>query len=431
MHEDAFQSVCRHSDSCALAGAAGFFAGIQDALIAVNGPMWCYFYAMRTLEQECPMIAQRMISTQLDNDAIVFGAEEYIRETLAPHLDPPPALLAVENSCAAGLIGDDVRSIARGMGFPRVAAFDSGGLGGMFAAGYRKAAHACMEEIASRRAARTPGRVNLLGLTPAYLRAGNDLCELMRLLELSGYTIGAPVGGGCTAAELETLGTAELNIVVHAELGAELAAYLEQTTDVPYVAPLPPYGVEGTRRWLAEINDALPAPHIDAALAEAERVQRHIFFRINAAKSMWGDLWYERAVIAAPPSAALGIAHALRGEWADMGHLAVLTEDFGGLAERYAADIADETAAPESAAGRAAIAALREGIFLGSGSETAGLPPEDAVARFHIAQPAPDAVLLTDAPLMGLRGAAYAQEYLWNDHIRRAIRRAEKGGDHA
>ena len=91
MPEDAFQSVCRHSDSCALAGAAGFFAGIQDALIAVNGPMWCYFYAMRTLEQECPMIAQRMISTQLDNDAIVFGAEEYIRETLTPHLDPPPA----------------------------------------------------------------------------------------------------------------------------------------------------------------------------------------------------------------------------------------------------------------------------------------------------------------------------------------------------
>ena len=126
--ERRFDDVCAWTDSCALAGAMAFFAAWQDAAVIVNGPMWCYFYAMRTLEQECPMIAQRMISTQLDNDAIVFGAEEYIRETLAPHLDPPPALLAVENSCAAGLIGDDVRSIARGMGFPRVAAFDSGGL---------------------------------------------------------------------------------------------------------------------------------------------------------------------------------------------------------------------------------------------------------------------------------------------------------------
>ena len=431
MPEDAFQSVCRHSDSCALSGAAGFFAGIEDALVAVNGPMWCYFYAMRTLEQECPMIARRMISTQLDNYAIVFGAEEYIRETLAPHLDPPPALLAVENSCAAGLIGDDVRSIARGMGFPRVAAFDSGGLGGMFAAGYRKAARACMEELLPQRMARERGRVNLLGLTPAYLRAGNDTRELVRLLELSGYTVGAAVGGGYTAAELEELGRAELNIVVHAELGTELAVYLEESTDVPYIAPLPPYGIEGTRRWLAEIGDALPAAHPDVALAEADQMQRHIFFRVNAAKSMWGDLWYERAVIAAPPSAVFGIAHALRGEWADMGHLAVLTEDYGGMAARYAADMVDEVAAPESMAGRAAIAALRAGIFFGSGSETAGLPGEDVVARLHIAQPAPDALLLTDAPLMGLRGAAYAQEYLWNDHIRRAIRRAEKGGDHA
>ena len=414
MPEESFQSVCRHSDSCALAGAAGFFAGIEDALITVNGPMWCYFYAMRTLTQECPMIAQRMISTQLDGDAIVCGAEEYIRETLAPYLDPLPALLAVENSCAAGLIGDDVGSIARGMGFPRVAAFDSGGLGGMFAAGYRKAAIACMEEIAPRRAAQERGRVNLIGLTPAYLRAGNDTREIIRLLSLSGYTVGAAVGD-----------------MVDAELGAELAAYLEEITHVPYIAPLPPYGVEGTRRWLKEVDDALPAPHPDAALAEAEQMQRQIFFRVNEAKSMWGDLWYERAVIAAPPSTAFGIARALRSEWADTGHLAVLTEDGAAMAAHCAADIVDETAAPESAAGRAAVAALCAGIFLGSGSETAGLPGEDAVARLSVAQPAPDAVFLTDAPLMGLRGAAYAQEYLWNDHIRRAIRRAERGRDDA
>lgn len=430
MPEEEFQSVCHHADACALAGAAGFFAGIEDALIVVNGPMWCYFYAMRTLELECPMIAGRMISTQLDSDAVVFGAEEYIRETLAPY-DPPPALLAAVNSCAAGLIGDDVRGIARSMEFPRVAAFDSGGLGGMFSAGYRKAARACMEETAPRPMEKERGRVNLIGLTPGYLCAGNDVRELIRLLTLAGYTAGVPVGGGCTAAALDALGAAELNVVVHAELGAELAAYLEETTRVPYIAPLPPYGIEGTRRWLAAVDEALPAPRRNAALAEAERVQRRLFFRINAAKSMWGDLWYERAVISAPPSAAFGIAHALRGEWADMGHLTVLTEDCGDMAERYAAGIADVCAAPESAAGRAAVAALRTGIFLGSGSETAALSGEDDVARLHIAQPAPDAVLLTDAPRMGLRGAAYMQEYLWNDHIRRAVRRSERGGDHA
>ena len=55
-----------------------------------------------------------MICTQLDNDAIVFGAEEYLSEALAPYAAEPPPLLAIISSCAAGLIGDDIEAIARG-----------------------------------------------------------------------------------------------------------------------------------------------------------------------------------------------------------------------------------------------------------------------------------------------------------------------------
>jgi len=136
---DHFSDVCWHADTCALAGAAAFFAGIPDAAIVVNGPMWCYFYAMRHLEDSQPLLSQRMVCTQLDNEAIVFGTEEYLRDTLAPYIEKPPALLCIESNCSASLIGDDMAGIARemGIGCP-VVVFDSGGLTGGFAEGYAK-----------------------------------------------------------------------------------------------------------------------------------------------------------------------------------------------------------------------------------------------------------------------------------------------------
>ncbi len=114
--EKSFDDVCMYTDTCALAGASAFFAGIRDAVIVVNGPLWCYYFAMRHIEHSQSTISHRMVCTQLDNDAIVFGAEEYLQEALAPYVEQPPALLAIVSSCAAGLIGDDIAAIARGAG---------------------------------------------------------------------------------------------------------------------------------------------------------------------------------------------------------------------------------------------------------------------------------------------------------------------------
>ena len=44
-------NVCSRVDTCALTGAAAFFTGIKGAEVLVNGPLWCYFYALRHLEK--------------------------------------------------------------------------------------------------------------------------------------------------------------------------------------------------------------------------------------------------------------------------------------------------------------------------------------------------------------------------------------------
>ena len=414
--EKSFDDVCMYTDTCALAGASAFFAGIRDAVIVVNGPLWCYFFAMRHIEHSRSTISHRMICTQLDNDAIVFGAEEYLQEALSPYVEQPPPLLAIVSSCAAGLIGDDIEAMARGAGLScPVVALDSSGLAGSFADGWDKAARATLQTLSAEQCEVQAHTVNLIGMTDAYYNGGNDVRELVRLLETAGYVVNAVFGNDMTAAAIPHLTQAALNIVVHGELGRGSAQLLEEMYGMPYIALLPPYGRAGTRRWMRESARALPPQHGDAAETEIDRVTREDFLRINECKSLWGELRYETALIRAPHSAAWGLAQALRTEWADVCHLAVAAEHVEAGAEEIADEVLGETDALRI---QDLLAGMDGGLLLGSSNESAHIDPRTA-EYFPVAYPVQDALHLTDCPFMGLRGARHIEERLWNGNILR------------
>ena len=414
--EKSFDDVCMYTDTCALAGASAFFAGIRDAVIVVNGPLWCYFFAMRHIEHSRSTISHRMICTQLDNDAIVFGAEEYLQEALSPYVEQPPPLLAIVSSCAAGLIGDDIEAIARGAGLScPVVALDSSGLAGSFADGWDKAARAALQTLSAEQCEVQAHAVNLIGMTDAYYNGGNDARELVHLLETAGYVVNAVFGNDMTAAAIPHLTQAALNIVVHGELGRGSAQLLEEMYGMPYIALLPPYGRAGTRRWMREIARALSPQHGDAAETEIDRVTREDFLRINECKSLWGELRYETALIRAPHSAAWGLAQALRTEWADVCHLAVAAEHVEAGAEEIADEVLGETDALRI---QELLAGMDGGLLLGSSNESAHIDPRTA-EYFPVAYPVQDFLQLTDNPFMGLRGARHIEERLWNGNVLR------------
>ncbi|MGM9582619.1 MAG: nitrogenase component 1, partial [Phascolarctobacterium sp.] len=319
-------NICERVDTCALTGAAAFIAGIPGAETLVNGPLWCYFYALRYLEHSDYSMAQRMHGSQPDNTAVVYGAEKYILETLArlQKQGLEPELLFIESSCSMSLIGDDLNGIANKaqLPFPFVA-MDCGGLVGGFAEGYAKAALAVLEKFLSKNDEPTELAVNILGQTYFYLHGRDDTKELRRLLHKAGYQVQAVLGSGGTLEQLKHLGRAQLNIVTNEELGLPLAQYLEQQLGTPYILAGLPYGVQGTKAWLEKIANALPAPTLDAVLAEADAAQEYITSWLNDACCQWGALWFDRVMVSAPPTQALCLAQALRREWVDTSSLEV------------------------------------------------------------------------------------------------------------
>lgn len=409
-----FDDVCIWADSCALAGATAFFAAWQDAAVVVNGPMWCYYFALRTVEHGTSEATRRISCTQLDNDAIVFGAEDYLTETLQPYIADPPQLLAIVSSCAAGLIGDDVAGIARAVGINApIVAVDSSGLAGSFAAGWQKAADATLKALLPEKKKKNPHGVNILGTTVGYCNGKNDAKEIVRLLQVAGYEVNTVLGCDTAVKSLQHLADAALNIVLHQELGKPSAKLLLEQYGTPFIAPLPPYGKEGTRRWLEKINCALSMPCKKEILEEIAHAEKEDFLRLNEIKSTWGELWFDEVLVRAPTSVAWGLARALRTEWADVRHLVVATD------EEDIEDIADEVFLETQATEIVQfLAAMQNGLLLASSNEAAQVDPRHA-QFLPITYPVLDRLSLTDTPFMGLYGARYVEDRIWNEHILR------------
>jgi len=411
-------------NTCALTGAAAFFAGIENAVIVGNGPLWCYFYALKSLEPALPDIAGRFFCSQVDNQSVVYGTEETLLATLQQVKETTrPAVILIENSCSVSLIGDDLAAIARqaDMGCP-VVCLDSGGLIGGFQAGYRAAAKAYFSAMPLEQGLpRKPRSVNLLGVTTGYYNAASDLREVKRLLAAAGYQVLACPGAGVSQAELLAMTQAEFNIVVHAELGRETAMFLEQQYKMPYVAELPPYGFAGSRQWLQAIGQAggLSEHDFAAVRKECGLLERRLRSAAMELERIWGELWFERIVVAAPASTALGLSQAVRREWADANSLTTIVQD--GLDEHFLPEGMEQVIDGRNGGLliRDCLNELTTGLLLASSNESAWLYRKgaQAVACQNIALPVYDEVIVSDRPFMGLRGAVNFVERLWERYI--------------
>ncbi len=419
-----WDNACTQVGACALTGAVAFFAGIPDAAVVVNGPLWCSFYARRYLERQCPSLAERFFCSQADNEAVVYGTEACLTETLATVREKcATSVILIINSCSVGLIGDDLPGIARQVDLPCPAVcMDGGGLSGGFWDGYRAAAKAYFVQASQKtRVEIEPWTVNLLGLSVGYYNAGNDLREMQRILALGGYRIQTCPGLGSTVQEIETLGRAEINVVVHEELGGELARQLEAAYSMPYVSLLPPYGIDNTLDWINTIGLHMkrkPRLATNLLQQEADSRQQEIRMAVTDMERIWGDLWFENAMVAAPSSVAMGLARALRQEWADVGTLTMVAHDGrpkGALPQQVDC-VLDGTADSEEI--QNCLTKLEGGLLLGSGSEKAFLRQRDVqgAVACNIALPVYDEVILDGCPSMGLHGGVRWLERLWNGY---------------
>ncbi len=404
--------------TCALTGASAFFDAIPGSFMLINGPLWCYFYAMKYVEDYDASALRRFHCTQPEGNALVYGTEKDLLAGLDfVKANFTPERIFILNNCSVSLVGDDIAGIAARAELPcPVYAADCGGIAGDFAEGYETALLRTIAEVkknAKDKSDLASPSVNLLGLSPTYFRGEEDIKEIRRILETAGYHINAIPGGGSAWDEIMELPQADLNLVLRDELALKAAKELESEFGTPYLSAGMPYGIQGTLAWLEKINTVLPATNLKAVRQEAENVNARLQFRSSNMQSLWGPLWFDNILIAAPPSEAAGIAEAVRGEWADTGNLVIHFTEDTPLRPKAANKIC--IAGKDDAAMKEAFENWTGGLVMGSSLEASRLVRlNKPFVNCNIVLPSYHEIIATDSPLCGIRGAAYLFERIWN-----------------
>ena len=418
MHDNDFKTSCHHMSTCALTGASAFFDAIPGSFMLINGPLWCYFYAMKYVEDYDASALRRFHCTQPEGNALVYGTEKDLLAGLDfVKTNFTPERVFLLNNCSVSLVGDDIAGIAAKAELPfPVYAADCGGIAGDFAEGYEIALLRAIEEVKRNAKAKSNlalPSVNVLGLSPTYFRGEEDIKEIRRILETAGYRINAIPGGGSAWSEIMRLPQADLNLVLRDELALKAAKELQAEFGIPYLSVGMPYGIAGTLRWLENLNAVLPAKNLEAVRLEAETVNARLQFRSSNMQSLWGPLWFDNILIAAPPSEATGIAEAVRGEWADTGNLVIHFTQDTALRPQAATKIC--IAGKDDAAMKETFENWSGGLVMGSSLEASRLVRlKKPFVNCNIVLPAYHEIIATDSPLCGIRGAAYLFERIWN-----------------
>ncbi len=285
-----------------LSGAIFAIEGIVDAAVLLHGPTGCKFYHGAISERSFPRGASfdplrygeefyfgqpRVPASYLDGQDYVFGAVAKIERLLPQIAARGHRLLAIVNTPGAALIGDDLeRAIAAADVQTPCLVLENSGFSRSFSAGFQDALIQAIARLDPPPLPPVVRRVNLLGLSLYQRHWQGSLAELRRLLAYCGISVGAILSAGSSVAQFQEIAAAQLNVLVHAEYGTGLAAWLQERYGTPWLCSEQgaPIGFDATEAWLAAICAALdvdPAPGLEA-LREARRLSYQAISRFNA-----------------------------------------------------------------------------------------------------------------------------------------------------
>jgi nitrogenase molybdenum-cofactor synthesis protein NifE len=243
--------------TCKLFGAIKALSTIQKSVILVHGPKGCVYHINYILGMRGDRPSE-IYTTCLDEHDVIFGAEQKLKDAIED-LDRRlcPELMFVLSCCTSCIIGEDVDSAVRDTRTNcRAIAISAGGFEGDFHEGYSETLCQLVEQVSRRTGRIEPGSVNLIGL----LRAGPDLAELRRMLDLIHVKVTAVLTADSTLGDLEHLGQAALNIVLCEPSGKDAAVLLQTLCGTPFIIEEIPIGYRASIRFLERVAETLNIP---------------------------------------------------------------------------------------------------------------------------------------------------------------------------
>lgn len=278
--------------SCSMPGVWRAVAHSRGAAVIFHSPRACghvtrdmglsgHYRAVARREFVPHQYRAPLITSNLAEEHAIFGGTEQLQNCIEHVVGQyHPAYIVIANSCVAGVIGDDVQTVAQAaekkwklpvLSVPCCGFLD----GGEYHAGFYYTGRELVQRFMTRQP-RREGTVTLLGD-----RGGPnsfDVQELKRLLQCFNLEVRFQFPGYVSAEELGQIPSSAMNLLMGGRPESyswlrKLAVDMEAKTNVPFLDRDHPAGWQDTRVWLRQLGEFLDR-EAEALLVEREQEQR-------------------------------------------------------------------------------------------------------------------------------------------------------------
>ncbi|WP_312652932.1 nitrogenase component 1 [Aminipila sp.] len=325
--------------------------GISKAIVLINGPTGCKFYHSATSDNQNTKQLEldplnypekwyfgqlRVPCTYLDKRDYVYGSKDKIVEALTFFKNNMEFdIICIVNSPGASLIGDDLKGIAEELceNIPCVF-IQTPGYSKTVCEGFEYSLIQLFTQLLERgwikqeTGKEKPGKshkkiVNLIGISIIHKHFEGDIQELKRLLNMCGIQVNAVLSCDLTMESIKKVGSADLNIVINAEYGLNIAEYLKQEFGTPcYLCQGMPVGFKAVESFMKDICRFLETDYkgMEKFLEESEKARARAYIYLSRLNSLTG--------------LPKGVPFAVEGNWSECySYVTFLVEYFGMVAE--------------------------------------------------------------------------------------------------
>ncbi|WP_019879574.1 nitrogenase component 1 [Succinispira mobilis] len=280
------------SCSCSMPGVWRATSYIQGGLVVFHSPKACshitqvmdnsaFFRSKARDEYYETLQPVPLICSNLTDDNSIFGGEKKLKQCLEAVMSKyQPKFIVIANSCVAGVIGDDIESIASTIQekyqVPVLAIPCFGFLDGEYYAGYYQTTSQLIKKFIPKSEIKQKDSVVLIGDNGG--PNGEYAREVKSVLHKLGIAVIGQFPTFMTLEALPEIAKAEYSIVLggrgytHKWL-LKIATDLKQQLAIPYYAQIYPIGWKNTKQWIQNMGVLFKKTSMAQAIIAQEEIK--------------------------------------------------------------------------------------------------------------------------------------------------------------
>lgn len=252
---------------CAYCGAMHVCTQINDAIVISHGPKSCAHMAYnaitssgrRALNERGTIfpnqIQPNVVSTDKDENVMVFGGNELLAETIERCKKKKPSAIFVVSACTSGIIGDELKSLYEDGDIPVIPVETDGDIEGDYMQGNMMANVAVAKYLVNKDLVEEALTVNIIGEKSFHKNSENNYEAVADMITKIGLNINCRFLINTPLDSVRELKKASLNIQAYNDYkGRMLQDYFERELDMKFFDLAFPVGYFETTEFLRQLG---------------------------------------------------------------------------------------------------------------------------------------------------------------------------------